>query len=149
MYKRQNGTPIEVFCENGKAGKCDSASTEAITRLISLCLRSQIDPNEVVEQLRNITCCPIWEDGFHIMSLPDAISKVLHDHINNSVLTKENFDAAVNKIRSQTYEDPNISDSINHNLTTETTMNICIECGGEIIHEEGCMKCLSCGWTKC
>ena len=144
-----NGTPIEVFCENGKAGKCDSASTEAITRLISLCLRSQIDPNEVVEQLRNITCCPIWEDGFHIMSVPDAISKVLHDHINNSVLTKENFDAAVNKIHSQTYEDPNISDSINHNLTTETTMNICIECGGEIIHEEGCMKCLSCGWTKC
>ena len=25
----------------------------------------------------------------------------------------------------------------------------CKECGAELIYEEGCMKCKSCGWTKC
>ena len=115
-----NGTPIEVFCSSGKAGKCDSATTEAITRLVSLCLRSSIDPNEVVEQLRNITCCPIWSEGYQIMSVPDAISKVLWNHIEGPTIEK-----------------------------TVHTNQICLQCGADTIHEEGCVKCMSCGWTKC
>ena len=52
------GSPFEVFSALGKAGGCDSAQLEAISRLVSLSLRSGIDPEAVMEQLRGITCCP-------------------------------------------------------------------------------------------
>jgi len=132
-----NGTPIEIFCSSGKAGKCDSATTEAITRLISLCLRSNIDPNEVVEQLRNITCCPVWDGGFQIMSVPDAISKVLHDHIWDDLsFTKENMEHVIQDLKED-------------NLYSEPRYLGCIECGGRLTFNEGCMVCQSCGWTRC
>ena len=129
-----NGTPIEVFCNIGTAGKCDSANTSAITKLVSLCLRSQIDPAQVVKHLRNITCCPQWDKGFHIMSVPDAISKVLHDHINQTGLTSQNIEVMIDNIKSNNIHDQDI---------------LCPQCNGTCEFSEGCMKCSSCGWNKC
>ena len=48
--------PFELFGNLGKAGGCDSAQLEAISRLVSLALRSGIEPPIVIEQLRGITC---------------------------------------------------------------------------------------------
>ena len=50
--------PFEVFSTLGKAGGCDSAQLEAISRLVTLALRSGVDPQEIVSHLRGITCCP-------------------------------------------------------------------------------------------
>ena len=47
-------TPFELFGNLGKAGGCDSAQLEAISRLVSLALRSGIEPSTVIEQLRGI-----------------------------------------------------------------------------------------------
>ena len=44
----------EVFTTIGKAGGNAAAQSEAISRLISLSLRSGIDPNDVVKQLKGI-----------------------------------------------------------------------------------------------
>ena len=60
----ENRQPFEVFGNLGKAGGCDSAQLEAISRLVSLALRSGIDPSTVLEQLRGITCCPAWDEGY-------------------------------------------------------------------------------------
>ena len=60
--------PFEVFGALGKAGGCDSAQLEAISRLVSLALRSGIDPANVIEQLRGITCCPAWDSGTLVRS---------------------------------------------------------------------------------
>ena len=59
----RTGIPFEVFSNLGKAGGCDSAQLEAISRLASLALRSGIEKEQIVEQLRGITCCPAWDDG--------------------------------------------------------------------------------------
>jgi ribonucleoside-diphosphate reductase alpha chain len=32
---------------------------------------------------------------------------------------------------------------------TEVKGESCIECGGNLARQEGCMKCVACGWTKC
>ncbi|MEC7870884.1 MAG: hypothetical protein VX868_02315, partial [Chloroflexota bacterium] len=43
--------PFEVFTTHGKAGGNDAAMAEAVSRIVSLCLRSGIDPKEVIKQL--------------------------------------------------------------------------------------------------
>ena len=69
--------PFEVFGTMGKAGGCDAALLEAVSRLVSLALRAGIDTSEVTRQLRGITCCPAWDDGTLVRSGPDAVAIVL------------------------------------------------------------------------
>ena len=71
------GMPFEVFGTMGKAGGCDAALLEAVSRLVSLALRAGIDTSEVTRQLRGITCCPAWDDGTLVRSGPDAVAIVL------------------------------------------------------------------------
>ena len=73
----EQGEPFEVFATAGKAGSCDAALTEAVTRLMSLALRSGVDPEEIVRQVRGITCHPFWDEGAENRSGPDAIATVL------------------------------------------------------------------------
>ena len=62
--------PFELFCQVGKAGSCDSAQIEAISRMISLALRANIDPTEIITNLRGITCCVTWDQGTRVNSIP-------------------------------------------------------------------------------
>ena len=54
---------------------------EAVSRMVSLSLRSAVDPKDVVKQLRGITDMPAWDQGQLIRSVPDAIALVLDDVI--------------------------------------------------------------------
>ena len=65
----ENGL-CEIFTTIGKAGGNAAAQSEAISRLISLALRSGIDPNAIIKQLKGISGPnPTWEDGRLILSL--------------------------------------------------------------------------------
>ncbi|OGW76229.1 MAG: ribonucleoside-diphosphate reductase, adenosylcobalamin-dependent, partial [Nitrospirae bacterium RIFCSPHIGHO2_02_FULL_40_19] len=58
------GKPFEIFTRMGKAGGCAASQSEAIGRLVSLSLRSGIEPDEIVKQLMGISChMPAWENG--------------------------------------------------------------------------------------
>ena len=72
----------EVFTTIGKAGGNAAAQSEAISRLISLALRSGVNPQSVVRQLKGISGPnPTWEDGRLILSNTDAIGKALDDYL--------------------------------------------------------------------
>ena len=72
------GKPFEVFVQIGKSGFTTMADAEATGRLISLSLRSGVDVRDVVEQLEAIGgSSPVFSGGQIIMSVPDAIAKVL------------------------------------------------------------------------
>ena len=65
----ENGL-CEVFTTIGKAGGNAAAQSEAISRLISLALRSGIDPSAIIKQLKGISGPnPTWEDGRLITSV--------------------------------------------------------------------------------
>ncbi|MEO5355959.1 MAG: vitamin B12-dependent ribonucleotide reductase [Nitrospirae bacterium YQR-1] len=123
----ENGLPFEVFNHIGKAGGCASSQSEAIGRLVSLALRCNISPDEVISQLKGISCHqPIWANGGKISSCADAIAKAIETYCSHSAHFSEKPKSMVNM-----------------------SMGACPECGGVVEHESGCAVCHDCGYTKC
>jgi len=73
-----NGKPFEIFATVGKSGMSTTASTEAIGRLVSLALRSGVEVDKVINQLKGIGgASPVFQDKRLILSIPDAIAHIL------------------------------------------------------------------------
>ncbi|MCK4843875.1 MAG: TSCPD domain-containing protein, partial [Dehalococcoidia bacterium] len=121
----------EVFSTLGKAGGCAAAQLEAISRLTSLALRSEIDTDSIVKHLRGIRCPSIvWEHGHAVLSCADAIASVLEKYVR------------------QTTAADSATPSKNPKMV-KSWAGQCPDCGGPLIHQEGCNICLNCGFTKC
>ncbi|MDM8008599.1 MAG: TSCPD domain-containing protein, partial [Phycisphaerae bacterium] len=59
----ENGL-FEVFAAMGKGGGCAASQTEAVSRLISLALRSGIDKDQIIKQIKGVRCPnQAWEKG--------------------------------------------------------------------------------------
>ncbi|HHE74190.1 MAG TPA: TSCPD domain-containing protein, partial [Desulfobacteraceae bacterium] len=110
----------EVFAQMGKTGGCASSQIEAAGRLASLALRSGVNVDAIIRQLTGIRCpSPAWQNGKMVLSCPDAMARVLKN-LTNSKVTE-----------------------------SAVLMGGCPECGGVLSHEEGCLNCHSCGFSKC
>ncbi len=119
-----NHRPFEIFATIGKSGKSTMAKTEAIGRLISLALRSGVQVEEIVDQIKGIRGeHAVFQEGGLVYSIPDAIAKVLEKRY-------------LNDRTSQKSENGLKADA-------------CPECGQAVAFEEGCMTCHACGYTKC
>ncbi|MCC6346496.1 MAG: TSCPD domain-containing protein, partial [Nitrospirales bacterium] len=122
--------PFEVFTNIGKAGGCAASQAEAIGRLISLALRSNVEPEEIWKQMKGISCHQTsWTEGGKILSCADAIAKAL-----------EKYPHPVNGNSAG-------SGAARHHDVMR--IGACPECGGTVEHEGGCAVCHSCGFTKC
>lgn len=137
----ENGL-CEVFTTIGKAGGNAAAQSEAISRLISLALRSGIEAREIVKQLKGISGpTPVWDgQGSQILSTPDAIGKVLEHYIEN----REQFHT-IPPPKSA----PPTSKAGEENGPQGKTSVTCPECGTTVEHVSGCVVCYNCGWSKC
>ncbi len=132
------GLPFEVFTQMGKAGGCAASQLEALARLASLALRSGIEINTIIEQLRGIRCpAPSWEKGGRIFSCADAIARVIEQR-----LTKQE-----EKAPTKSTDQP--KDTSATKKASSNIVGVCPDCGGALRHEEGCMVCRSCGYSKC
>jgi ribonucleoside-diphosphate reductase alpha chain len=121
-----DGHPFEVFATIGKSGKSTTAKTEAIGRLISLALRSGVAVAEIIEQVKGISGeHAVFQMGGTILSIPDAIGRVLEKRYKNKISNKPK--------------------KVHNTLKADE----CPDCGGTIAFEEGCMTCHSCGFSKC
>ena len=138
----ENGL-CEVFTTIGKAGGNAAAQSEAISRLISLSLRSGLDPHAIVRQLKGISGPnPTWEDGRLILSTPDAIGKALDAYI------KEREEMNQKGQSEQPLEKPLITLAQDHQ--EENELIICTKCHNHsVVNEGGCLTCRECGWSKC
>ncbi|MFH1782855.1 MAG: adenosylcobalamin-dependent ribonucleoside-diphosphate reductase [Candidatus Omnitrophota bacterium] len=133
-----NSLPFEVFIQMGKAGGCAASQLEAIGRLVSLALRSGVENKKIVDQLRGIRCpSPSWEKGGRIFSCADAIARVLELRLGNGKMY--HTEEALEKHSPHTM----IEDKLGN------VVGVCPDCGAALRHEEGCVVCRSCGYSKC
>ena len=136
--------PFEVFGTLGKAGGCDSAQLEAISRLVSLALRSGIDPANVIEQLRGITCCPAWDSGTLVRSSPDALALAMERHLDAHGHRAGSGDSTGTAMQLTFTPQPVSANGNGHQPAKK-----CPDCNGPVIFQEGCQSCVACGWNKC
>ena len=123
------GHLFELFTSMGKAGGCASSQAEAIGRLISLALRSNIEPEVITSQLKGVRCHqPTWHSGGQILSCADAIAMAIEKHRTDGKKGNGNGHKDVSAIM---------------------LIGACPECGGAVEHEGGCAVCHNCGFTKC
>ena len=146
-----HGRPFEVFSALGKAGGCDSAQLEAISRLVSMALRAGVDAQEIINQLQGITCCPFWDNGTMVNSAPDAVALALISHVQNAPPKPNHTDNHASQLR---LVDPTNAGQTPRPAQPNGFLNVdparkCPECNNQLIAEEGCMKCLACGWNRC
>ncbi|RPH05855.1 MAG: adenosylcobalamin-dependent ribonucleoside-diphosphate reductase [bacterium TMED46] len=139
----ENGL-CEVFTTIGKAGGNAAAQSEAISRLISLSLRSGLDPHAIVRQLKGISGPnPTWEDGRLILSTPDAIGKALDDYLierskkPNGEIKQQNSDIPRITLAQEKKETEGCIEGVGN-----------MECPN-VVNESGCLTCRECGWSKC
>jgi ribonucleoside-diphosphate reductase alpha chain len=133
----------EIFSAIGKAGGNAAAQSEAISRLISLALRSGIDPQEVIDELKGISGpTPVWEDGELILSTPDAIGKAMERYLQRR---SGDIPAEVEAPTALAMEVPPIRAA----ASGAKTLTTCPECGSTVAHENSCLTCKHCGWSKC
>jgi ribonucleoside-diphosphate reductase alpha chain len=110
----------EVFAQMGKTGGCASSQIEATGRLISLALRSGVTLQAILKQISGIRCpSPTWSNGHQVLSCPDAIARVISNYTQVEVVDEERV------------------------------MGSCPDCGGQVVHENGCLTCHSCGFSRC
>ncbi len=161
---------LEVFVNVGKAGSDVAALAEALGRLISLHLRidsplSQTErASEVARQLRSIGgSSSIGFGPDRVRSLPDAVARALELHIAGApaagaapASAPEVSDVpSGGAAPSANGRGPNGTTN-GHGFTPGTfalytvTGNLCSQCGNNTLHmEEGCKKCVSCGYSEC
>jgi len=138
--------PFELFTQMGKAGGCAASQLEAIGRLVSLGFRSGIEVKSIIEQLRNIRCpSPSWEKGQRIFSCADAIARVIEKRLVNSQEEKDILEASMVAMKHSHHDEHLLSDLGHH----ADIVGVCPDCGGALRHEEGCVKCHACGFSKC
>lgn len=121
-----DGKPFEAFATIGKSGRSTTAKAEAVGRLVSLALRSGIEVEKIVQQIKGIGGeVQVFQPGKHgqVQSIPDGIAWVLE----NRYLKSKKSVHDTNGLGAQ------------H----------CPECDETLIFQEGCLICPACAYTKC
>ena len=131
----KEGNLVEIFTHTSKGGICQ-ANMNAVTRMISLGLRSGIKVDEIEDQLKGIHCpaCQMSKaKGRNIdgMSCPDIISKTIRQFIDSGWSLCQEY-------KSDTPEAPIVVEN-----------DKCPECGEPLVRQSGCRSCPSCGFSYC
>ncbi len=114
----------EVFVNIGGEG-CPPL-TEAVGRLTSLALRSGIDVDAVLNQIKSIRCIGCVSDSStEVLSCPEAISRALETQAKGSIRFNPKKGLRPKPV------------------------DICPECNTVMVHTEGCKVCETCGYSQC
>jgi len=141
----------EVFSTMGKSGGCAASQSEAVSRMVSLALRSGVSIDSIIKQVKGIRCpSPAWGEGGSILSCPDAIGRALERYTKEHVSHRQHSQNKSKTASGQptvgyTSSDYTKGGNTNHlGLCPE-----CPDCGGLLEFGEGCAFCRGCGFSKC
>ncbi|MDR2192655.1 MAG: vitamin B12-dependent ribonucleotide reductase [Endomicrobium sp.] len=150
----------ELFTQLGKSGGCTSSQSEAVARMISLALRSGVDQQDIINQLKGIRCpSPTLAEGGAILSCADALAKALEAY-NKEKMTPALFEEAVSQSEPYAHIERSVVEgqpskknkrdySLDPNDNFSGSCPQCPECGEMLTFAEGCVVCRDCGYSKC
>jgi len=138
----------EVFSTMGKSGGCAASQSEAVSRMVSLALRSGVSIDSIIKQVKGIRCpSPAWGEGGSILSCPDAIGRALERYTKDGISQRHHKVKAAAAQQTVAYSSSDCTQGGNKNL-----LGLCPECpdcGGLLEFGEGCAFCRGCGFSKC
>lgn len=168
LNQDEKGNFFEAFTQMGKAGGCAASQLEAVGRLVSLALRGGIDIKVIVEQLKGIRCpSPSWHKGKKIFSCPDAISRALEkrgkdqkekiskiQELSSLSLSQEETAAKVPDAKKEPLDGSaglSLAEvkPLKPAKVSVNVVGVCPGCGLALRHQEGCLVCDACGYSKC
>ena len=136
VYDNDNNL-CEIFSQSGSHGGC-RGMTEGLSRSVSLLLRANVDPLQVIDQLQSVSCDVSKEarkkDKTIGKSCADSIAKQMLRFINGEL------SSSIKPIAK-------VLTTVKDNKEQEQTNN-CPDCGKKLKHESGCISCV-CGYSKC
>lgn len=152
----QGEHPVEVILTSGKAGDEANADSEALGRIISKALQYGVPVSELVKTLRGINGGLYGSyQGRFVTSKADLIAVALETSSKIQLADDER------KAAQMPLEDHMVPQAMQRAMTApiqnikpmekgKTGLGTCPECGDEnLVREEGCTKCYSCGYSKC
>lgn len=117
---KQDDLPTEVFVQSGKGGEEIMADSEALGRVVSIALQYGVPASALVKTLRGIN------------------GGMYGSYQGRMVASKADLIAVALETASSAVDAPPLQNAA------------CPEnCGGELVREEGCLKCYTCGYSKC
>jgi len=149
--------PFELFANIGHSGGFTNSFTEALGKAISTALRSGVDPEELVDELRGTRSPKVaWDKGEQINSIPDAIGTALNRYLDDEIDKATPQQRHLDEIEAETAVEPGPAED--ENVDVDATQSLidagespeCPECGSMSLYfSEGCKTCESCGWSEC
>jgi ribonucleoside-diphosphate reductase alpha chain len=156
--------PFEVFAFLGKSGGYTASFTEALGRMCSLALRSGVPVEEVIKQLDGIRSPKIaFDHGETVVSVPDGLAKALRRHMKGEL--HKSIQSRLDSVGStralqQTLDKPTKvmdeeevetmdADAASQKLVDRGDNPECPDCSNMLTLQEGCIKCLGCGYSEC
>jgi ribonucleoside-diphosphate reductase alpha chain len=108
--------------------------------MISLALRSGVDPKSITDELKGIRCpMPSWDRGSVTLSCADAIAKSIERYL--SANGRNGDPAEADTSQPKALLDADVA-SVGYNPE-------CPDCGTMLELSEGCVVCRSCGYSRC
>lgn len=171
----QGEHPVEVILTSGKAGDEANADSEALGRIVSIALQYGVPAEALVKTLRGINGGLYGNyQGRFVTSKADLIAVALETLFSPPTGAVTNPPKEEKPAKARTADAPFVqtakhldgdSSSIHIPVAHEAQpvprgifpaqpqgagAGACPECGeASLVREEGCMKCYSCGYSKC
>lgn len=132
LYTDGDGKLREIFTSpSKKSGGCQ-ATIEALSRMVSLSLRANMDPETICDQLRTPYCKNSWDKtGFR------SCAAVMADTIEGFLQKANEKTSLVTKQPAADIIEEAVGDTV------------CPECHSKLDMAEGCKTCRHCNWSGC
>jgi ribonucleoside-diphosphate reductase alpha chain len=137
-----DGRPGEIFVKINKEGSTVSGLMDAVALLTSVTLQYGVPIEDLARKLKNTRFEPYGRTGNP--EIPWATSLV--DYIFRWLELKFAPEAAR---ADASYHSLPGSTGGSHPTAGEPTGLGCPDCGAQLVYQEGCLACLSCGYNRC
>lgn len=144
-FDPNSGNLMEVFLSKGSTGGCANFMT-GLSRMVSIAARAGVSVKDIKDQLDSTGVCPSYATR-RAISQDTSPGSCCPMAVGNALVEMEQEV----KCELGVYTSDQITRTTEPKQEKESVRNIvvCPECGAEISHENGCIQCKSCGWSKC